>query len=143
MLRKKFDSIDMVVADNDDILAFKRPQDNLVESIDKSPLLYVFLARWYPIINESAIKRKKYINIHSSLWPKYRGIHSIFWAIMNGEKELGYTIHEVNEYVDDGDILYQYKFPYKDYTIEEVHRLFYTDLEKNWPKFSWITWMEY
>ena len=37
--------------------------------------------------------------------PKYRGIYPVFWAMINGEKEIGITIHFINEKIDDGDII--------------------------------------
>lgn len=55
------------------------------------------------------MNKNKIINIHYSLLPKYRGYHSTVWAIINDEKYLGLTIHEMSEYIDDGDIIYQYK----------------------------------
>lgn len=130
-LQKKFERVDIVKADNPELINMKREQDKIVEQIDDSFAVYVFLAGWYPLIRREALKEKHYINIHGSLLPKYRGFHSIFWAIMNGEDQLGYTIHEVNERVDDGDILYQYRFPYIGQTVAEVHNNFYKDLDKN------------
>lgn len=49
------------------------------------------------------------INIHYSLLPAYRGLHSTVWAILNNEEYLGLSIHKMNEFFDDGDIIYQYK----------------------------------
>lgn len=45
------------------------------------------------------------INIHASLLPKYRGSSPINWCIINGEKETGVTIMQMDEGVDTGDIL--------------------------------------
>lgn len=133
-LQKKFTQIDIVKADNENVQTHRRTKDRLVNNINESVAHWVFLAGWHPIISKTDLQKKCYLNIHGSLLPKYRGIHSIFWAIMNGETELGYTIHEVNEFVDDGDILYQYRFPYKNYTSGEVQKLFYEDLDKNLGK---------
>jgi methionyl-tRNA formyltransferase len=47
------------------------------------------------------------INLHASLLPKYRGAAPINWAIINGEKQTGLTIIELNEVWDGGDILGQ------------------------------------
>ncbi len=49
------------------------------------------------------------INIHGSLLPKYRGAAPIQWAVINGEKEAGNTIMQMNEGLDTGDILMQEK----------------------------------
>lgn len=45
------------------------------------------------------------INIHASLLPAYRGAAPIQWAIINGEKETGITIQQMDKGVDTGDIL--------------------------------------
>ena len=44
------------------------------------------------------------INVHGSLLPKYRGAAPIQWAVINGEKETGVTIMQMDEGVDTGDI---------------------------------------
>jgi methionyl-tRNA formyltransferase len=47
------------------------------------------------------------INLHGSLLPRYRGAAPINWAIINGEKETGVTVIELNERWDAGAILGQ------------------------------------
>src|SRR5699024_5998331 len=44
-------------------------------------------------------------NVHGSLLPKYRGAAPINWAIINGEKETGVTIMEMEEGLDTGDMI--------------------------------------
>lgn len=45
------------------------------------------------------------VNIHASLLPKYRGAAPINWVIINGEKETGVTIMQMDEGIDTGDML--------------------------------------
>jgi len=45
------------------------------------------------------------INLHGSLLPKYRGAAPINWAVINGEKQTGLTVIEINEIWDGGNIL--------------------------------------
>lgn len=47
------------------------------------------------------------INVHASLLPKYRGAAPIQWAVINGEKESGVSIMQMDEGIDTGDILAQ------------------------------------
>jgi methionyl-tRNA formyltransferase len=49
------------------------------------------------------------INVHASLLPNYRGAAPIQWALINGEKETGVTIMQMDEGIDTGDILLQEK----------------------------------
>jgi methionyl-tRNA formyltransferase len=45
------------------------------------------------------------VNIHASLLPKYRGAAPINWCIIDGEKQTGVTIMQMDEGIDTGDIL--------------------------------------
>jgi len=45
------------------------------------------------------------INVHASLLPKYRGAAPIQWAVINGEKETGVSVMQMDEGLDTGDIL--------------------------------------
>lgn len=51
------------------------------------------------------------LNIHASLLPRYRGASPIQHVIINGEKETGITIMQMDIGVDTGDILYQKTLP--------------------------------
>jgi methionyl-tRNA formyltransferase len=47
------------------------------------------------------------INAHPALLPKYRGPEPVFWQIMNGEPQIGMTIHRMDAEFDTGPILVQ------------------------------------
>lgn len=49
------------------------------------------------------------LNLHPSLLPKYRGSTPVQTAILNGEKETGLTIVKMDEEVDHGPIVAQFK----------------------------------
>jgi methionyl-tRNA formyltransferase len=69
----------------------------------------IICAGYKPIIKKEFLQLNNIINIHYSLLPKFRGLHSTVWAILNNEPFLGYTIHIMNEFIDDGDIIFQHK----------------------------------
>ncbi len=46
-----------------------------------------------------------FINMHTSLLPKYRGAAPIQWAVANGERKTGVTIMQMDAGMDTGDIL--------------------------------------
>jgi methionyl-tRNA formyltransferase len=48
-----------------------------------------------------------FLNIHPSLLPHYRGPAPLFWALRAGERQVGVTIHFMNEALDCGDIVRQ------------------------------------
>ena len=51
------------------------------------------------------IPRYGCINIHASLLPRYRGAAPIQWAVLDGEKETGVTIMQMDAGLDTGDML--------------------------------------
>lgn len=63
------------------------------------------------ILPPEVLSMPKYgcINLHVSLLPKYRGAAPIQWAIINGEKETGVTIMQMDEGLDTGGIIAQQK----------------------------------
>ena len=56
------------------------------------------------LINLPALKT---INCHAGKLPFYRGRNILKWARINDEKELGITVHYVDEGIDTGDIILQ------------------------------------
>lgn len=54
------------------------------------------------------------VNVHASLLPKYRGASPIQWAVINGEKETGITIMQMDAGIDTGDIILQEKITLND-----------------------------
>lgn len=49
------------------------------------------------------------INVHGSLLPKYRGAAPVNWAVINGDKETGFTIMKMSPKMDAGEIIVQEK----------------------------------
>ena len=70
--------------------------------------------------------KKGLLNLHPSLLPKYRGPTPVPTTILNGEKETGLTIIKVDEQIDHGPIVSQFKEEIKpDNTSESLlNRLF-------------------
>jgi len=70
--------------------------------------------------------KKGLLNLHPSLLPKYRGPTPIPTAILNGEKETGLTIIKVDEQIDHGPIVAQFKETIKEEDTSEslLNRLF-------------------
>lgn len=55
------------------------------------------------------IPRKGMINIHHELLPEFQGAQSIVWQIHEGSRDTGFTIHQVDEHIDTGNILLREK----------------------------------
>ena len=60
---------------------------------------FIFVAAYGKILTNDILNIPKFgcINVHSSLLPKYRGAAPINWSIINGDKETGVTIMEMDE----------------------------------------------
>ena len=62
------------------------------------------------------------INVHVSLLPRHRGAAPMQRAIIEGDRETGITIMQMDEGLDTGDIIAQVSFPINDTdTFETIH----------------------
>lgn len=87
-----------------------------------NPDIFVVVA--FKILPKDVINIPKFgsVNLHSSLLPKYRGAAPINWAVLNGDKETGITIFQIEPKVDTGDMLLQKKIAIELLdTCQEVH----------------------
>lgn len=80
----------------------------IVKSMNPDLIVVVAYGR---ILPPEILRLPKYgcINLHVSLLPQYRGAAPIQWAVINGEKETGVTIMQIDEGLDTGAILAQQK----------------------------------
>ena len=62
------------------------------------------------VLKSNILKKFNFIfNCHYSVLPKYRGMNPIHWALKKKDI-LGFTIHQIDEGIDTGKIIYQKKF---------------------------------
>ena len=82
----------------------------IVKSLKEKPDVGI-LASYGEILKKETLEKPKHgiLNIHPSLLPKYRGPTPVPTAILNGEQETGVTIFRIDEKVDHGPILSQFK----------------------------------
>lgn len=87
----------------------KIKQEEAVKELRKYEADLFVVAAFGQILSEEILNMPKYgcINIHASLLPKYRGAAPIQWSIIDGEKETGITIMQMDKGLDTGDILFQ------------------------------------
>ena len=72
-----------------------------------------------------AVPRLGVINGHPSLLPRYRGPSPVAWAIRDGETEIGFTFHRMDEELDTGHVLAQGVMALEDeHTYEELESKF-------------------
>ncbi len=103
------------LADNDVAAELRRAADlaapNSPEGLDvlreTNPDLIVSV-RYRRILGNDAIAvpRHGVLNLHSGILPHYQGVMASFWAMLNGEPELGATLHWiVDSGIDTGPII--------------------------------------
>lgn len=82
----------------------------------------IFLPEYRKIIPEKYTSKFIMINCHGGILPKWRGSAANAWAIMNGEKEIGFSIHRVSDELDGGEIYYVKHIPIsEEETYSDVH----------------------
>lgn len=97
------------------------------ENISNADL--IFVCEYRRIIQESYVRKYHFVNSHAGILPKYKGFSANPWAIMNGESEIGYTIHRMDEKFDHGDIYYVGRFPIeRKQTYAEVYDKIFDDM---------------
>lgn len=118
-LTKLIDNL-FILTNDSELIDLIRPNDSLVRSLYDLDVDYIVCAGYKPIIKPDLTDKMNIINIHYSLLPKYRGLHSTVWAILNGEDKLGLTIHLMNQYIDDGPVIYQKEIQYNSQTSTDI-----------------------
>ena len=92
--------------------------DKVIQHLRSCEADWIILAGFLWLVPENLLTtyRKRIINIHPALLPKYGGkgmygmrVHQA--VIGNGDPESGITIHYVNSEYDRGDIIFQVKCP--------------------------------
>ncbi|ABI68041.1 methionyl-tRNA formyltransferase [Syntrophomonas wolfei] len=69
----------------------------------------IIMCSYAPLIEMNVLQRARFYNIHYALLPRFRGMHGLVWGIINDEKEVGYTLHLVDDGIDSGPIYHQGK----------------------------------
>jgi phosphoribosylglycinamide formyltransferase-1 len=81
----------------------------LVQMLRDAGVELVVLAGFMRILKEPMLAafRRRIINIHPSLLPKFPGLDAWTQALTAGEKVTGCTVHYVDEKIDHGDVIAQ------------------------------------
>ena len=79
-----------------------------IEELKKYEADVFVVAAFGQILSQEILDMPKFgsLNIHASLLPKYRGASPIQSVILEGERETGITIMQMDAGIDTGDILY-------------------------------------
>ena len=84
-------------------------ENKIIQILKKYQISFVCLAGYMKIFSKSFFRdyRKRIINIHPSLLPKFKGLNTFSRILENKERKTGCTVHFVNEKLDGGKIITQ------------------------------------
>jgi methionyl-tRNA formyltransferase len=72
----------------------------------------VFVSVLYAhLVSEAFIEGRKCFNFHPGILPQYRGAGAFSWCIINGDRECGVTLHELDVDIDTGPVIASRTFP--------------------------------
>jgi len=86
---------------------------DLVRMLQNADVDLVVLAGFMRVLKSPMLEafRRRIINIHPSLLPKFPGLEAWKQALAAGESVTGCTVHYVDEKIDHGDIIAQREVP--------------------------------
>ena len=91
----------------------RRNFENIIlKDLKKYKISLICLAGYMKIISKKFIInfKKKIINIHPSLLPKFKGLNTFERVLKNKERKTGCTVHFVNDKLDSGKAIIQKSF---------------------------------
>ncbi len=108
----------------------------LVEKMQSLNVEWVILAGFMRLVGDVLLQAYPHhiINIHPSLLPAYKGKDAIGQAYRAGEKEIGVSIHYVDEGMDTGEIIAQKSIKLTgDESLDEVELLIHAVEHRLYP----------
>lgn len=134
-LQKEFSEIG-VFSNDPEIIRSIRSKDYLYEAINDIDTTYGLMAGYTKILPKEFVEKKFTLNIHYSLLPHLRGLHSVVWAILNGDREIGWTLHKAEEGIDTGAIYHQSRIENNSLDSAEIMSIFDQMIEEQIGKLA-------
>lgn len=74
---------------------------------------FICSVQYHEILKKENIAQANILafNLHMAPLPEYRGCNQFSFAILDDAQEFGCTIHQMDERIDHGDILFEARFP--------------------------------
>jgi len=97
------------------IVEINKITNNLIKILKKNQINLIISCGSRFLFNKKLIKQFKHrlFNFHPSCLPEERGGANFTYRILNNKKQISATLHEINEKVDEGNILFQKKINVK------------------------------
>lgn len=100
-------------------------EEYIIKILKIYKISFICLAGYMKIISKNFLNKfkKRIINIHPSLLPKFKGLNTFSKILKNKEIKTGCTVHFVNEKLDSGNIINQKSFFISTFDDEVVLKL--------------------
>lgn len=100
-----------------------------IERVKEMAPQLIISIRFGQILREKIIEIPQLgvVNLHSGILPKYRGVMASFWAILQGEREIGTTLHYIEDSrIDTGAVIAvsRRSVDFGISLVENIHRLY-------------------
>src|ERR1700722_1149813 len=85
----------------------------------------IYSVQYHELLKQEHINKagELCVNLHMAPLPEYRGANQFSFAIIDDAMEFGVTIHRINTKIDNGDILFQKRFPVpRDCWVDELYQ---------------------
>jgi len=102
----------------------------VIKSLDAN-LVFTYRCPLIPVVHLAGLSHGA-INLHNSLLPDYRGGNPLFWQVLNGEEQMGCTVHRLTDQMDGGDILRQIQFA-RPKNVHHKDLNYLANVEKGFP----------
>src|SRR5690606_37671242 len=100
--------------------------------LDATPSV-VLVAGWYQLIPDDILTSVPhgFVGAHYSALPRYRGSAPVVWQLINGEREIGFSLFRLSHGMDEGDLAAQgYVEANEGYVGEVLDRLHSAAIDK-------------
>lgn len=110
--------------------------ENLTDFLHKNKFDLCVLSGYMRIVEKNSLATSTFINIHPSLLPNYKGKNAIKRIYKDKSyNSSGISIHYVNEFVDDGKIIFQKKVKFDTNTsYSQYEKKIHSVEHKMYPK---------
>jgi len=94
------------------VYEFDNPNDPHLLNIVKNIKPDIIINQTQHILQKELLKIPKIgiINRHNAILPRHKGRIAPFWALLSGDKQTGVSIHFVDEKIDQGPIIFQFRY---------------------------------
>ncbi len=102
-----YEKIDSIILEHANFANREEFDRQLANVLEKYKPDLVVLAGFMRILSPFFVNQFQIINIHPSLLPKYKGAHAIKDSFESKDREVGVSVHWVDEGLDSGRIILQ------------------------------------